>query len=745
MGTPNRNDRCPCGSGKKYKQCCLKHDEALATSKRAETTSVPDALQVALAHHQAGHLSQAESIYQQILQAEPNHHDALHLLGVIAHQTGRDELAVELIGKALTLKPDLADAYCNLGSALQKQANLDAAIESFQKAISLKPGHALAHNNLGNALRDQGKLDKAVECYHMARSLNPDDAETHNNLGVALQDQGKLDAAVECFQKALSLKPNFAEAHFNLGSVLLKQGKHDMAVKHCHQVLLLTPDHADAHSNLGLILQEQGKLDKAVEHYHQALLLQPNFAKVYSNLANALQVSAQLDNAITSYRRALEIKPDYAEAYSNLLFCLSHHETVNVQSLFVEHCGFAEKFEAPLRNNWPQHTNSRDPGRHLQIGFVSGDLRSHAVANFIEPVLTHLSVYPQLSLHAYANHEADDSTTQHLRSFFARWHQIAGLSDEALAQKIRDDGIDILIDLSGHTAKNRLLTFARKPAPVQASWMGYPGTTGLGAMDYYLADRYFLPPGKFDNQFTEKIVRLPASVPFLLNKDIPPVNALPALSNGYVTFGSFNRLSKLSRPVIALWSQLLRALPDSQMLLGGMPESSKYDILVKWFAQEGIAPEQLSFRGRCSMGVYMDLHHQVDICLDTFPYNGGTTTFHALSMGVPTLTLVGGTAAGRAGACILGNVGLEAFAVHDAADFVQKGLFWAGNLAGLSGIRAELRERLANSALGQPAVVAAGVERALRIMWRRWCAGLPPESFEVTQQEIVDARLEADK
>jgi predicted O-linked N-acetylglucosamine transferase (SPINDLY family) len=314
------------------------------------------------------------------------------------------------------------------------------------------------------------------------------------------------------------------------------------------------------------------------------------------------------------------------------------------------------------------------------------------------------------------------------------WHPIAGFSDAALAEKISGDGIDILIDLAGHTAENRLLTFARKPAPIQVSWMGYPGTTGLRAMDYYLADRYFLPPGAFDSQFTEKLVHLPASAPFLPDEGAPPVNALPALSKGYITFGSFNRLTKLRPSVIALWSRLLRALPDAHMVLGGMPREGSYDALIGWFAREGIVRERLSFYARCPMPAYLALHHQVDMCLDTFPYTGGTTTNHALWMGVPTLTLAGHTPPGRQGAAMLGHVGLEAFVAEDEKDFQEKGLSWAADLAALAAVRAGLRERCERSPMRRPDVIAAGLESALRNMWQRWCAGLPAQTFEVSSQ-----------
>ena len=274
--------------------------------------------------------------------------------------------------------------------------------------------------------------------------------------------------------------------------------------------------------------------------------------------------------------------------------------------------------------------------------------------------------------------------------------------------------------------------------------MGYPGTTGLQAMDYFLSDRFFVPGDEFSEQFTEKIVRLPANAPFMPNKDAPPVNALPALSNGYVTFGSFNRPNKISRSVVALWAQLLRAVPTARMFLACMPSEDRNDPLTEWFEQEGIARNRLLFQKRCGMDLYLGLHSKVDICLDTFPYNGGTTTLHALWMGVPTLTLTGSTPAGRSGATILGHAGLEAFVANDANDFVQKGLSWANDLAALQVIRAGLRERMAKSAMGQPALIAAGLNHAFRVMWQRWCNGLPAESFDVTEQAITKSTLQTD-
>jgi predicted O-linked N-acetylglucosamine transferase (SPINDLY family) len=405
---------------------------------------------------------------------------------------------------------------------------------------------------------------------------------------------------------------------------------------------------------------------------------------------------------------------------------------VSKELLFAEHCRFGAQYETPLRAAWPLHRNVRDPARRLQIGFVSGDLRDHVVAYFVEPLLIHLARSPHLTLHAYYNHAVEGQATPRLRTYFSHWHSIAGLSDAALATKIGDDGIDILIDLSGHTSENRLLCFARKPAPVQASWIGYPGTTGLHAMDYYIADRCFLPPGAFDNQFAEKLAYLPAVAPFLPDVSGPAVNRLPALSNGDLTFGSFNRLSKLTPYAVALWSRLLRALPDARMVLGGMPEDGQYHQLLDWFIQAGIAQERLSFHPRCSTAAYLALHHKVDICLDTYPYTGGTTTSHALWMGVPTLSLAGQTVPGRQGAAILGHLGLDEFVAKDEAEFEKKGLLWAGKLAELGDLRAGLRDRFERTPMRDPGMIAAGLERALRLMWQRWCAGVPVEVLDIT-------------
>ncbi len=629
-----------------------------------------------------------------------------------------------------------------LGTAIQLQGRHEQALLPLQTAAALWPEDAQTHCNLGLVLKDLGRFVEAEASYRRALELAPADADLNNNLGVMRRAQGRFVEAEIHYRRALQSNPTFVRAYSNLSNVLQDLGRFAEAEASCRRALEIDPTYDEGYNNLGALQHAQDQLPAAESSFRQALEINPANGEAHKNLGTLLQQEGRLTEAEACYRRALPLLPDDALSRSGLLFCLSHNEAVSASDLFVEHCRFGERVEATLSRHWQAHSNLRDPERCLQIGFVSGDLRGHPVASYIEPILKLLSSHADLSVHTYFNHPKEDAYSQRLRTHVRHWHTISNLTDADLADKFRSDRIDILIDLSGHTGLHRLLCFARKPAPVQVSWIGYPGTTGLKSMDYYLSDRFFTPLEQFESQFIEKLVYLPALAPFQRSSDAPPVNELPALTKGFITFGSFNRRNKLSRAVIALWAQLLRAVPTSRMLLGGLPEQGQYQTLIDWFADEGITPQRLDFRSRASMGDYLLLHHQVDICLDAFPYNGSTTSLHALSMGVPTLTMDGTTPAGRAGAWILGHVGLSEFVVPDAREFVRTGLIWADRLPELARLRAGLRERFEDSALGQPALIAAGLERALRIMWQRWCAGLSAASFEVSRSDIEQTTQE---
>jgi protein O-GlcNAc transferase len=690
-----------------------------------------------------GRLDEATACYERALAIQPDNAMVLNNLGITLQKLERLDEAEAGYRRALEINPAFAEAHGNLGNILQKTGRLKEAESHFNHALQLQPDDARSHNNLGITLQEQGRLNEADAHFQMALQLSPEDVRTLDNRGNLLCHMGRLREAEASYRKALQIAPDDAIVLANLGKCLRGQGRLNEAASSFRRALEYRPDDVKTHNNLGLTLQSLGLLDQAEACYRRVLQAKPNNAGVMSNLGQVLQSLGRLDEAEACFRQALRIKPDQAPLHSNLLHYLALSAATDAKSVFAEHVRFGEQFEPSLKTHWPKHAHARDPERRLQIGFVSADLYNHAVASFIEPVLNHLSGDPQLSLHAYYNNVVNDPITQRLRGHFAHWHPVAGMTDAALAEKIRADNIDILIDLAGHTAENRLLTFARKPAPVQASWIGYPGTSGLSAMDYYLADRFLLPPGQLDDQFVEKIVRLPAIAPFQPSEFAPPVNTLPALENGYVTFGSFNRPNKLGRAVISLWSKLLRARPDARMLLGAMPEKGQYETLLKWFAEEDIEPDRLAFHSRSGMESYLALHQQVDFCLDTFPYNGGTTTHHALWMGVPTLTLAGTSMPGRVGAANLAQAELHGFTAESAEDFVAQGLYWTNNLPALAQLRAGLRQHLARTSLRQPELIAIGLNDALRTMWRRWCSGLPAETFDVPLHGLDDSTHEA--
>lgn len=561
------------------------------------------------------------------------------------------------------------------------------------------PDHGFGWKVLGLLYEKQDRLEDALRATRRAIALLPDDASTYNNLGAALF---KLDRPIE------------AEASFK-------------------KALAIVPAYANARSNLGALLHKADRKQEAELHFKTALTVEPNNARANFHLGELLFSSSRLAEAETYLRRSVSTTPDSAPPLTALLFCLSHHVSVEAHQLLDEHLAFGEQFEARLRADWQPHANSKDPTRTLQVGFVSGDLYDHAVASFLEPVLKFLAPKHTLILHAYYTHTLEDAVTQRLRTYFPHWHAVASLSDVDLANKIRADDIDILFDLSGHTARNRLLTFARKPAPIQVSWIGYPGTTGLQAMDYRICDRFWLPPGEFDWLFTEKLAYLPCGSIFQPSEHAPPVNTLPALENGYVTFGSFNRSNKLNESVIVLWSMLLQAVPTARMVLGGISPDSQTN-LIQTFTQAGIEQSRLTFFPRSTISQYLALHLQVDICLDTFPYNGGTTTDHASWMGVPTLTLAGETPPSRSGARLMALFGLDEFVATSIEDFVSKGLYWAEHLTELSAIRSELRTRFEASDRGQPETFVDKLDVLLRMMWQRWCNDLPPASIEVKKK-----------
>ena len=638
-----------------------------------------------------------------------------------------------------TLPADAA-IHLSIGMALQAMDKLADAEAAYRHAVRLSPSSLQAWSKLAELQARSGRHDEAIASYQAALALDASNVQTLNERGNALQAAGRLDEAMAAYRQMQAIAPEHAHAHNNIGSVLQAQGQIEQAVQHYRRALAIDPHFASAHFNLGTVQLLLEKLDDSLIHFSHTIENDPQFYAAHNNLSATLSKLGRIDEAVAACRHAIGINPAWNEMYSNMLFALTHSAGTDPATLFREHQGYGEQFETPLRALWPRHRNLPDPERVLRIGIVSADLNNHAMANFITPVLENLMHAARLEVVVYCNNKVNDHITAHLRAVVGRWHDVQDLPDDALAQLIGQDGIDILIDLSGHTGYNRLLTFARKPAPLQATWMGYPMTTGMLAMDYYLTDRHFSPPGLLDEQFTEKLLLLPACAPYVPSPEAPAISPAPALVNGHVTFGSFNRANKISRDVVARWSSLLRAVPTARMLVAGMPSEQITAMLRGWFDEEGIAAERLSFHAVTDIQNYLVMHRLVDVCVDTWPYTGGTTTLHALWMGVPTLTMVGQTLPSRVGAAILGHLGLDQFIAQDEADFMQKGVAIASDIAALGQLRTDMRARLNNSAAGQPALIAAGLENALRSIWQRWCAGLPTATFEADPAQSSLAR-----
>jgi predicted O-linked N-acetylglucosamine transferase (SPINDLY family) len=723
-----------------------------------ETTSLPldeemqrvaaEAMQIVLAHIDAGQSAEAATVCRAVLEMQPAHAQAHYRLGLLEWQANNLRAAAHHLSSAL--QAGLQDSACWLAYI---EVLLDGAeVGAAREVIDLARRHGVQGAALDQLVRRVTRAERGVpsddEIDAVIRALHQDrldEAETAARamvrdcpqyargwkaLGVAYHRRGQIGLALEAMAAAVERDPTDVETLSNQGYLLRTLGRTQEAETVLRRALALNPNDPAVHKNLGLVMFDMGRMAEAEASARTALALAPDNLAAWNTVGVALQHQNRVPEAIEAYRRLLAHEPDNHGVHSNMLFAMSQLEGVDAGELFLAHRRFGEWLDARV-DAVPAHGNSRDPDRPLRIGFLSGDLRNHAVASFIEPVFERLAGRPALSLYVYHNHAVHDHVSQRLHAHTTQWWAVTGMSDAALDARIREDEIDILIDLSGHTAYNRLPLMAGKPAPLQATWIGYPGTTGLQAVDYYLTDRYILPPGRFDHQFTEQLVHLPMAAPFQPERSAPEVGPLPALANGHLTFGSFNRVSKIGRAVIAAWGRLLRALPDSTLLLAGLPDDGGVDQLLGWLAEEGVAAERVRLHKRCGLIEYLGLHNQIDIVLDSFPYSGGTTIMHALWMGVPALSVAGDTAAGRQTSCILEHLGLQQFIAEDAADFERKGLAICRDLDALAQVRAGLRQRFNPPEGDYPTLVADAVEDALRIMWRRWCDGLPAASFEV--------------
>jgi predicted O-linked N-acetylglucosamine transferase (SPINDLY family) len=667
-----------------------------------------------------GKPDEAVACYRRALQLKPDYAEAHDNLGRVLRGLGKLDEAVACHRRALELKPEFAAAHNNLGLALREQGKLDEAAASYRQALLLKPDFVEPYNNLGNVYEKQGKLAEAVICFRRALDLKPDFPEAHNNLGSVYENQGKLAEAVACYRRALDLKPDFPGAHNNLGSVYQNQGKLAEAVACYRRALELNPDFPEACSNLGATLRDQRKLDDAVACCRRALELKPDFAGAHNNLGATLRDQGKLDEALACYRRAMELNPDFAGAHSNLVYAQIFCPGYDGQTLYEEHRRWNQRHATPLVKFIQPHLNDRSPGRRLRVGYVSPDFRSHPVGRFLLPLLESHD-HGSFEIFCYASLRIPDAMTDRFRAHADVWRDVLAFSDEQVAHAIRQDGVDILADLTMHMRDNRLLVFARKPAPVQVTYLAYCGTTGLSTIDYRLTDPYLDPPGRDERIYSEESVRLPETYwcyrPAI---ETPPVNALPALEAGHVTFGSLNNFCKVTPPALAAWSRVLQAVPGSRLFLHAHAGSHR-DRVRGFLTEQGISAERLTFVDFLPMTEYFGVYQRVDVALDPFPYVGGITTCDALWMGVPLVSLAGQTAVGRGGLSILSTIGLPELVARDPEQYVRIAVELAQGLSRLSELRATLRDRVQASPLMDAPRFARNIKAAYREMWRRWC------------------------
>jgi predicted O-linked N-acetylglucosamine transferase (SPINDLY family) len=609
-------------------------------------------------------------------------------------QSGRYAEAVVLGKQLCAASPEDVSLWKMLSNAQVARGQLEEVLSSCERIIALEPGNADAYTNRGVAFYSMRRLQQAEQAFRAALSLNPSLVMAGNNLGIVLNDLGRNEAAIEVLQQVIDRNPATA-----------------------------APQRATLYANLAMAQLRCNRFEPAEHSCRLALQLDPSCVPAHNNLAMALKERGLLAESIAQQRIAIQLSPQGAGLHSNLLLDLNYLVDFDPGECAREHRLWGDRYGAPGGIVAP-HSNSPDPERRLRVGYLSSDFRAHSVAFFIEPLLAAHN-RDRVEVFCYANLLSPDAMTHRLRGIADVWRNVWSLNDQKLAELVRRDGIDILVDLAGHTSGNRLRAFGLKPAPVQVTWLGYPNTTGLHEMDYRLTDAWADPPGASDELHTEKLIRLPNG--FLCYQplsDCPEVSALPASETGHITFGCFNNSAKVNNSVLDIWSRILTDLPDARMLLKsrqlhgpGLKQRFQEE-----FARRGVDPARVEMLGRVNSTFdHLALYGRVDIALDTFPYNGTTTTCEAFWMGVPVITLAGDRHAGRVGVSLLHNVGHAELIAGSLDDYRRIANELSGDRARLAAYRSSLRTRMRNAPLTNAAAFARDVETAYREMWRRWC------------------------
>lgn len=656
------------------------------------------------------------------LQSEPKPAEIQHLIALYNQQM---LVEAESVATAMSSRyPMFGFAWKVRGAVLKSLGRLSEAVLPMQKAAELLPNDPQALTNLGITLIQLGRISEAESYYLQAIKLKPDYIDAIFTLGSICNELGKYKEACEYFKRTILLVPAFPGAHYNLGNALMKMGQGEEAARFLAAAVQISPDFAPAHYNLGNVLSDLGRSEEAESCYRMAISLQQNFAEAHYNLGTILRNKGNLEEAITCFSQAISYKPDYLDAYSNLLSSMNSH----YGTLGDEYWSIVQRYGQHVsRLSGNSHSTCKycHSNETITIGFVSGDLRNHPVGYFLENILQafDLSI---VRLNAYTTDTLADSLTERIKPYFSSWTSLVGLNDETAAQTIRSDGVQILIDLSGHTERNRLPLFALKPAPVQVSWLGYFGTTGIKEIDYILADPVSLPP-ELQRDYTEQIWNLPDtrlcfSSPVSVTEADICVNELPALRNGYITFGCFQNLYKISDHTLLLWRAIIEQTPGSHLRIQNnqFNEQNTKDFFMARLQTLGFDGKRLHLFGSATRSKYLAAHHEVDLILDTFPFTGGTTTCEALWMGVPTVSLAGNTMISRQGASLLTAAGLHEWVTNDEDMYIARGSAHAADPAALAMLRTGLRDQVLASPLFNAPLFADRLTSAFVAMWHQY-------------------------
>ncbi|HEX8523767.1 MAG TPA: tetratricopeptide repeat protein [Tepidisphaeraceae bacterium] len=590
----------------------------------------------------------------------------------------------------------------------------------YRQALARDPDEPNALHFLGLLLDQTERTAEAIPILERAVAVAGDVPHFLNNLAQALRKAGRIDDAIAAFQRALHVNPSYAIAHHNLAIVLASQGKSEDAIAHHQRAVQINPDLAAAHDALATLLLQSRRLDESLAHRKRSLELAPLNAAYHYNFGNLLKEQGYLDQAVEQYRQAIELNPKLVEPHQSLCYITYFSPTFTNAAILREHELFSQRHEAPLEPERPSHyQNEPDPDRRLRVAYVSPDFRQHPVGAHVLAILT-AHDREQFEIYCYSDVRHPDGYTEKFKPLAHAWRQVEDLSDAQLAALVREDRIDILIDCALHMANNRLLMFARKPAPVQITHFGYPGTTGLEAMDYRISDPHLDPPGH-DLFYSEKTLRLDHS--FWCYNPLVEVairSDAPSARSGAITFGCLNNFCKVSNEAAGLFAQVMKEVPKSRLILQ-TPHGAHLERIANVLRQHGVDPGRVEYRGFLPLREYLDCYNDIDIILDCFPYNGHTTSLDALHMGVPIVTLVGETCVARAGVSHLRNLGLDDFIAATPEQFVTIAAHLASDEPRRRELHSTLRDRMTSSVLMDQRSAAQNLEALYRRAWRAWC------------------------